>query len=217
MGFIGAGMTAEKCWDKVGLPKEAWMVLYGTLWLFTVVLFALTAADTAFSSMGVAMYIMLAMATAGLRVATRNKLGISGDMLSDVCACCFALPWAIGQMHKEFFPDENQTGKAAEGVVLSPERASLPVVLWRGLCVCPLPVSDVVQLRGDDTHVNSVCRTISLSSEEVLPELSGSSPVCSWLRCFGVDTTLLWWRCSLHLYRFAADWTVALHRPALKK
>lgn len=101
--FFGTGKVAAKCWDKV--PEGAWMALFGTLWLFMVVLFVLTAADAAFSSMGVSMYFMLAMATAGLRVATRNKLDISGDMISDVCACCFALPWAIGQMHYEFFPE----------------------------------------------------------------------------------------------------------------
>merc|ERR1719414_2460332 len=102
--FVGTGQVAAKCWDKLGMAPGVWMALYGTLWFFMVVLFFLTAADTAFSSMGVAMYFMLAMATAGLRVATRNKLDISGDMISDVCACCFALPWAIGQMHYEFYP-----------------------------------------------------------------------------------------------------------------
>jgi len=105
--FVGAGKVAAKCWDGQKFAPQVWMVLYGTIWLFMVVFFALAAADTAFSSMGVAMYFMLAFATTGLRVATRNKLEISGDMISDVCACCFALPWAIGQMNSEF-TDENE-------------------------------------------------------------------------------------------------------------
>jgi hypothetical protein len=53
--------------------------------------------------MAAATYCMLALGVAGLRVAVREKLGITGDMVSDVCASTFAFPWAIGQMAVEDF------------------------------------------------------------------------------------------------------------------
>lgn len=111
--FVGLGQVAGKCWDK--LPGQVWNVLYGMLWFSMVVLLVLSATDKAFAYMGAAMYFMLALAAAGLRVATRNKLGISGDMLSDFCACTFALPWAIGQMAAEdFHADEDKLKAESE-------------------------------------------------------------------------------------------------------
>lgn len=112
--FIGTGRVAAQCWNKTGLPAVAWTALYGTLWLFMVVLFILAVVDTAFVAMGVSMYFMLAIVTAGLRTATRNKLSISGDMISDVMACCFALPWAIGQMDYEF-STSSESGNSKAG------------------------------------------------------------------------------------------------------
>merc|ERR1712241_1230401 len=88
---------------RSGACPPVYMAGYGMLWLSMIVLLCLTAADSAFGYMGAAMYFMFALSAAGLRVATRVKLGISGDMVSDVCACCFALPWAVGQMHAEDF------------------------------------------------------------------------------------------------------------------
>merc|ERR1711879_102945 len=68
-----------------------------------IVFLCLQAVDFAFGYMAAAMYFMISFAVAGLRVATRAKLGITGDMISDACACCFAFPWAIGQMAAEDF------------------------------------------------------------------------------------------------------------------
>jgi len=86
-----------------------YMAGFGSIWLSMVALLILTVADSAFAYMGAAMFFIYGLATAGLRVALRTKLGISGDMISDCCACCFALPWAIGQMAVE-----DKTAKADE-------------------------------------------------------------------------------------------------------
>merc|ERR1719510_1463626 len=93
--FLGCGWVAAAVWK--GDPI-LYMVGYGSIWLSMMILIILTAADSAFAYMGAAMFFMYALATAALRVALRTKFGISGDMISDCCACCFALPWAIGQM-----------------------------------------------------------------------------------------------------------------------
>merc|ERR1711976_945320 len=77
--------------------------MFGSSWVCTLVLLCLGAADTAFLYMGAAMYFIVALSAAALRTATRTKLGISGGMISDACACCFAFPWAIGQMAVEDF------------------------------------------------------------------------------------------------------------------
>lgn len=69
------------------------------------------------------MYFMLAVGAAGLRVATRLKLGISGDMMSDFMACAFALPWAIGQMYAEDFEKQGSVkGAAADNILEEPKK-----------------------------------------------------------------------------------------------
>merc|ERR1712217_684377 len=98
--FLPLGSVSSKTW---GGPVVLWYVGWGAAWFTMIIFICLTAADIAFASMGAAMYFMIAFATAGLRVATRVKLGITGDMICDGCACCFAFPWAIGQMAVEDF------------------------------------------------------------------------------------------------------------------
>ena len=49
---------------------------------------ACTAVDAAFGHMAVAVYFVLALSAAGLRAAVRGRLGISGGLVSDACACC---------------------------------------------------------------------------------------------------------------------------------
>merc|ERR1712107_857690 len=78
--FVGCGQVAAKVW---GGNKVLYMIGYAALWL--------------------AMIFMNCFAVAGLHVAARKHLGISGDMISDMCAACFGLPWAIGQMCAEDF------------------------------------------------------------------------------------------------------------------
>merc|ERR1712070_1206488 len=74
---------------------------FGFLWAFFILLCFLTLADVAFSSMAVSAYFMFGSAVGLLRLATRNKLGITGDMFTDLVACNFCLPFALGQMAGE--------------------------------------------------------------------------------------------------------------------
>merc|ERR1711890_197575 len=86
-----------------GGSKMHYSVAYGALWFFMISLLCASAADHAFAYMAAAAYFMIGLAAAALRSAVRTKLGISGDFISDACACCFAFPCAIGQMVAEDF------------------------------------------------------------------------------------------------------------------
>lgn len=98
--FVPLGQVSEKTW---GGSRVLYTIAFATAWLAMFIFAGCTLADEAFGYMAAAMYFMLAFAAAGLRVAVRAKLGITGGMISDVCVCCFALPWAIGQMAVEDF------------------------------------------------------------------------------------------------------------------
>jgi len=100
--FIPFGQVASKVW---GGPMPLYAVGYAVTWFTMIVFCCLGSADMAFASMGAAMYFVNALGIAGLRVAVRTKLGITGDMISDAMACTFAFPWAIGQMSAEDFND----------------------------------------------------------------------------------------------------------------
>merc|ERR1712050_552885 len=100
--FIPFGQVASKVW---GGPMPLYAAGYGMTWVTMIVLCCLGSADMAFAKMGAAMYFVNAPGIAGLRVAVRTKLGITGDMISDAMACTFAFPWAIGQMVAEDFDD----------------------------------------------------------------------------------------------------------------
>jgi hypothetical protein len=98
--FVPLGQVASKTW---GGSAALYMSFYGAAWFTMVILLICQAGDYAFGYMAAATYCMLALGVAGLRVAVREKLGITGDMVSDVCASTFAFPWAIGQMAVEDF------------------------------------------------------------------------------------------------------------------
>merc|ERR1712217_683824 len=91
-------MGAAKTWNG---SRLFYSVAYGAVWTALIVFICLVAVDSAFGTMALSIYFMMGLAVAGLRVATRNKLGITGDMVSDVCACCFAFPFAVGQLAAE--------------------------------------------------------------------------------------------------------------------
>jgi hypothetical protein len=100
--FVPLGQVASKTY---GGSAGLYMACYGAAW-FTMVIFLICQVDDyAFGYMAAATYCMLAFCVAGLRVAVREKLGITGDMISDVCAATFAFPWAIGQMAVEDFDE----------------------------------------------------------------------------------------------------------------
>lgn len=112
--FIGLGQMAE----RVGwCTKPLGYAMFGMLELCTIILDFLGFADEAFPYMAGSMYFMLAIAAAGVRVATRSKYNISGDMVSDFMVCTFALPFAIGQMLAE------------PNIVDPPEKTKEPAVI----------------------------------------------------------------------------------------
>jgi len=90
----------------------------------------LGAADTAFFAMAISAYFCFALTAAGVRSSVRQKLGITGDLLSDACACCFYLPFALGQMAGEEFIEfedpklESSEAKSeAKQIELPPEKS----------------------------------------------------------------------------------------------
>merc|ERR1712187_300233 len=98
--FVPLGGIAAKTWNG---SKMLFTVAFGAAWTVLIVFICLSAIDSAFGTMALSIYFMMGLAVAGLRVATRNKLGITGDMVSDACACCFAFPFAVGQLAAEDF------------------------------------------------------------------------------------------------------------------
>lgn len=98
--FVPLGEVAAKTWNG---SKVFYSLAFGAVWTSMIVFICLSAVDSAFGMMAVSIYFMMGLAVAGLRVAMRNKLGITGDMVSDACVCCFAFPFAVGQLAAETF------------------------------------------------------------------------------------------------------------------
>jgi hypothetical protein len=87
--------------EILGGSKLLYLAGFGFLWVFFIILCFLTLADVAFSSMAISAYFMFGSSVGMLRLATRNKLGITGDMITDLVCCNFWLPFALGQMAGE--------------------------------------------------------------------------------------------------------------------
>jgi hypothetical protein len=100
--FLPLGQIAAKTW---GGPMVLWMVAFGLEQLAVIVMCLMGAADMAWTHMAGAAYFCMMLTVAALRSSTRQKLGITGDLVSDACACCFWFPFAIGQMIGEDFTD----------------------------------------------------------------------------------------------------------------
>merc|ERR1712178_173907 len=99
--FIPLGNVASKAWG--GSPILYWLA-FGLEWGLFVVMLCLGAADKAFFALAIAAYFCFALTVAGVRSSVRQKLSITGDLLSDACASCFYLPFALGQMAGEALP-----------------------------------------------------------------------------------------------------------------
>merc|ERR1711871_485234 len=100
--FIPLGNVASKVWG--GSPVVYW-IAFGFEWALFVVMLCLGAVDKAFFAIAIAAYFCFALTVAGVRSSVRQKLGITGDLLSDACASCFYLPFAVGQMAGEDFTE----------------------------------------------------------------------------------------------------------------
>merc|ERR1712048_139597 len=98
--FVPLGEVAAKTWNG---SKMFYSVGFGAFWAALIAFICLSTVDPAFGTMALSIYFMMGIAVAGLRVAVRSKLGITGDMVSDACVCCFAFPFAVGQLAAENF------------------------------------------------------------------------------------------------------------------
>merc|ERR1712232_1515934 len=121
--FVPLGKVASKTWSG---PTLHYSVAYGAWWLFTIALLCASAADHAFAYMAAAAYFMMGLATAALRSAVRTKLAISGDFISDACACCFAFPCVIGQLAAEDFNAAACTSPKSSLVTTDDEKLASP-------------------------------------------------------------------------------------------
>merc|ERR1711871_1918555 len=100
--FIPLGNVASQAW---GGSPILYCVAFGLEWCLFVVMLCLGAADRAFFANAIAAYFCFALTVAGVRSSVRQKLSITGDLLSDACASCFYLPFALGQMAGEDFTE----------------------------------------------------------------------------------------------------------------
>merc|ERR1711968_6886 len=98
--FIPLGNVACKAW---GGSPVVYCIAFGFEWALFLLMLCLGAADRAFFAMAIAAYFCFALTVAGVRCSVRQKLGITGDLLSDACASCFYLPFALGQLAGEEF------------------------------------------------------------------------------------------------------------------
>jgi hypothetical protein len=110
--FVPLGTVASKAW---GGPQIWYWIAFGFEWAFFLTMLCLGAADKAFLSMAIAAYFCFALTAAGVRSSVREVLGITGDLVSDACACCFYLPFAMGQMAGEDFTNAREPSFLEKG------------------------------------------------------------------------------------------------------
>merc|ERR1712232_511796 len=111
--FVPLGAVASKAW---GGSQILYCAAFGLEWAFFLVMLCLGAADTAFFAMAISAYFCFALTAAGVRASVRHLLGITGDLVSDACACCFYLPFAMGQMAGEDFTETQASGMKTEDI-----------------------------------------------------------------------------------------------------
>jgi len=113
MPCIPIGTVAAKTWG--GKPLF-YQVGFSLAWIVFIVFCFCTLTDVAFSSMALCTYFLFASSIALLRSQVRAKLGITGDMISDMVSCNFWLPFAVGQMYGEDFDAAAPATTAVEAV-----------------------------------------------------------------------------------------------------
>jgi choline-glycine betaine transporter len=99
---VPLGQCAAKAW---GGSQAMYLAGFGLAWFSVILLCFLGLADKAFYQMAGAAYFCFGILAGVVRTSVRTKLGITGDMLTDGLACCFWMPFAMGQMAGEDFSD----------------------------------------------------------------------------------------------------------------
>jgi hypothetical protein len=107
--FVLFGEVAEKSW---GGNKLGYTVAFGILWVAMIVFDVLALVDNVYTYMAACLFFMCGLIVAGLRASVRDKLGISGDFISDCVASVFAFPWVLGQMTAEDFSKTKEVASA---------------------------------------------------------------------------------------------------------
>jgi len=119
--FVPLGISASKAF---GTNMILMIVLFALEWAFVIVLLCLGAVDEAFLKMAAAAYICFTCTAGAVRAGVRERLGITGDLMSDLNACTFWLPFAMGQMVAEDYTDlpvEKEFGQDASVVPGGPK------------------------------------------------------------------------------------------------
>jgi Cys-rich protein (TIGR01571 family) len=99
---VPLGQCAAKAW---GGSQAMYLAGFGLAWFSVILLCFLGLADKAFYQMAGAAYFCFGILAGVVRTSVRTKLGITGDMLTDGLACCFWMPFAMGQMAGQDFSD----------------------------------------------------------------------------------------------------------------
>jgi len=111
MPCIPIGTVAARTWG--GKPL-LYQVGFSLAWLIFIVFCFCTLSDVAFSSLALCTYFLFASSVGLLRSQVREKLGITGDLISDLVSCNFWLPFAVGQMFGEDFNADVPVSAASE-------------------------------------------------------------------------------------------------------
>jgi hypothetical protein len=102
--FIPLGNIAFRAW---GGNQAKWQMRFALPWVIFIAFMFLGISDWAFAVCGAAMLPLVGLMVAGVRVGVRYKMGIDGDVISDVMVGTFLMPFAIGQMNVEDLANED--------------------------------------------------------------------------------------------------------------
>jgi choline-glycine betaine transporter len=106
--FLPLGDIAFQCW---GGSRAKWQMRFAMPWLLFITFVILGVADWAFAVNGTTILPIFGLLVGGVRVGVRNKLGIDGDVISDVLVGTFLMPFCIGQMAAEDLQGDDSQSK----------------------------------------------------------------------------------------------------------